>query len=144
VYCNATVAPPAYRATAAAIDLLIPLFGFATFLSAVHYTGGKIPLDKQALPMLGGAALLIVLYYRVVCCLGNMDTPGVQWAGLRLLDFDGRIPTRRSRFYRLAGGMVSIISAGIGLLWALADEERLTWHDHMSRTFPTTRFSAGR
>jgi hypothetical protein len=25
----------------------------------------------------------------------------------------------------------------IPLLWALADEEKLAWHDHMSKTFPT-------
>jgi len=24
-------------------------------------------------------------------------------------------------------------------LWALADEENLTWQDHISRTFPTPR-----
>ena len=30
-------------------------------------------------------------------------------------------------------------SAGLGLLWSLADEESLTWHDHMSKTFPTIR-----
>jgi hypothetical protein len=35
---------------------------------------------------------------------------------------------------------VSFIAAGIGLLWALVDEERLTWHDYMSKTFPTPRF----
>jgi hypothetical protein len=27
------------------------------------------------------------------------------------------------------------------LLWALADEEKLTWHDHMSKTFPTLQES---
>jgi hypothetical protein len=25
----------------------------------------------------------------------------------------------------------------LGMLWALVDEEALTWHDHMSKTFPT-------
>jgi uncharacterized RDD family membrane protein YckC len=139
VYCNATVAPVAQRVTAAAIDILIPVAGFAVFLSAANYTAGEIPLDVKALPLVGVAALLIALFYRVVCCLGNMDTPGMQWAGLRLLDFDGRLPTRRARFYRFAGGVVSLMSAGMGLLWSLADEERLTWHDHMSRTFPTAR-----
>jgi len=28
-----------------------------------------------------------------------------------------------------------------GLLWSLADEESLAWHDHISRTFPTPRDS---
>jgi uncharacterized RDD family membrane protein YckC len=85
------------------------------------------------------AALLIVGFYRIVCCIGNMDTPGLQWSGLALLNFDGFRPTRKARFYRLGGGIVSGLSAGIGLLWSLLDEERLTWHDYMSGTFPTRR-----
>jgi hypothetical protein len=28
---------------------------------------------------------------------------------------------------------------GLGMFWALMDEEGLTWHDHMSRTFPTVQ-----
>jgi hypothetical protein len=27
------------------------------------------------------------------------------------------------------------------LFWALVDEENLTWHDHISKTFPTVRES---
>ena len=29
------------------------------------------------------------------------------------------------------------IFGGLGLVWALVDEENLTWHDHISKTFPT-------
>ena len=139
VYCHAPVAQAPQRAAAAAIDMLIPLAGFAVFFAVATYTGGTIALDRRSIPVMSVATVLIILFYRLVCCLGNMDTPGVYWAGLRLLDFDGRIPTRRARLSRLAGGVVSVVSAGIGLLWSLADEERLTWHDHMSRTFPTPR-----
>jgi uncharacterized RDD family membrane protein YckC len=144
VYCHAPVAPASHRAIAAAIDVLIPLLGVGTFLGAARYTAGDFPFDGTTLSAIGVAAVLIMAFYRVVCCLGNMDTLGTQWAGLRLLDFDGRLPNRRARLFRLAGGVVSVLSAGIGLLWSLADEERLTWHDHMSRTFPTLRIVSDR
>jgi hypothetical protein len=39
--------------------------------------------------------------------------------------------------HRLASGALSFCAAGLGFLWALVDEETLTWHDHISRTFPT-------
>ena len=42
--------------------------------------------------------------------------------------------------WRMAGGLLSVISVGLGLLWAVFDEDRLTWHDHVSRTFPTIRY----
>jgi hypothetical protein len=54
-----------------------------------------------------------------------------------LVNFDGQKPTQRQRFQRLASGFLSLFAAGLGLLWALVDEETLTWHDHISRTFPT-------
>jgi uncharacterized RDD family membrane protein YckC len=56
---------------------------------------------------------------------------------LRLLNFDGRPPTREQRMLRLGASFLSVLSAGLGLLWALVDEESLTWHDHISQTFPT-------
>ncbi len=79
----------------------------------------------------------MVFLYRVLWCLGGGDTPGMRFAGLRLVDFDGRRPEREQRTIRLAASLLSIISAGLGLVWALVDEESLTWHDHISKTFPT-------
>jgi hypothetical protein len=38
---------------------------------------------------------------------------------------------------RQLASVLSLISAGLGLVWALVDEENLTWHDHISKTFPT-------
>jgi hypothetical protein len=38
---------------------------------------------------------------------------------------------------RQLAGLLSVVSAGLGLVWALVDEENLTWHDHISKTFPT-------
>jgi len=58
-------------------------------------------------------------------------------AGLELVDFDGKAPRREQRFGRLFGSALSLLAAGIGMIWLLVDEERLTWHDHMSGTFPT-------
>ena len=41
------------------------------------------------------------------------------------------------RLVRMAVGWVSLRSAAMGLIWALADHETRTWHDHMSQTFVT-------
>ena len=47
--------------------------------------------------------------------------------------------SRNARIQRMLGGVVSVLSLGIGLAWGLLDEEHLTWHDHISRTFPAAR-----
>jgi len=77
------------------------------------------------------------LFYRFLWVLGNGETPGMRFAGLRLVNFDGRSPDRDQRAFRQVSTLLSFLSAGLGLVWALVDEENLTWHDHISKTFPT-------
>jgi uncharacterized RDD family membrane protein YckC len=68
----------------------------------------------------------------------------MQMAGLRLVDFDGNPPSQERRYQRVFGSVISLLAAGIGLVWALVDEDSLTWHDHMSNTFPTIAAEADR
>ncbi len=141
IYCDAPVATPTHRVIAAAIDSMILLFGLGLFFLVFWAISAS---QSVALPVTGqsGICLLVIaavlsVFYRFLCCVGNGDTPGMHFAGLRLIDFDGRVPDRERRGMRQIAGALSIISAGLGLVWALVDEENLTWHDHISKTFPT-------
>jgi len=140
VYCGAPVAIVAHRAMAAVADGALAVLALAVFLTTFHLAGAEIVLSKETMPYYAAAAILILLFYRILFVIANRDTPGTRWTGLRVLDFDGRTPSRKQRWYRLIGGCVGSIAVGIGLIWAIFDEERLTWHDHMSKTFPTPRF----
>lgn len=135
IFCNAVVAPAPLRVAAVLFDFLYPALATALFWAVLHF--GTPALSMLHLPvwLYGAVAGASFVLYRVLYCAGNADTPGVRWAGLKLLDFDGRKPSREQRIKRALGGAVSIIAAGLGLIWALFDEERLTWHDHMSGTF---------
>lgn len=143
IYCDASVAITPHRLMAAAFDGAIVIAGLALFLGTfalcVSYLGigSQLALTKQTLPFLGAIALLFGLLYNTLWALGNEDTPGMRWARLRLVSFDGNQPDREQRVCRLAAGCLSLMAAGLGLLWALVDEESLAWHDHMSKTFPT-------
>jgi uncharacterized RDD family membrane protein YckC len=120
--------------------MALALAALGLFLLTFQLAGAEFVLTKSTGPYYVAAAVLIMLFYRVLFCIANFDTPGVRWTGLRVVDFDGRSPSRKHRWYRLLGGFVGAVAAGIGLLWAVVDEERLTWHDHISKTFPTPRF----
>jgi uncharacterized RDD family membrane protein YckC len=137
IYCDAPVAVPAHRAMAVAVDASIVLIALAVFGIIFRLAGGVFVLDAKTAPMFLAAAAGVVVFYRVLWCLANGDTAGQCWTHLRLVNFDGQRPTRTQRFYRLASGLLSLLAAGIGLLWSLVDEETLTWHDHISKTFPT-------
>jgi uncharacterized RDD family membrane protein YckC len=140
LYTKAEVAIGAHRAMAAAVDLAFTVLALGMFVATFYAAGFEIVLVKETIPYYLAAGALISLFYRALFCIGNADSPGTRWTGLELRNFDGRRPTRGQRWIRLFGGFVSFIAAGIGLLWALVDEERLTWHDYMSKTFPTPRF----
>jgi uncharacterized RDD family membrane protein YckC len=137
IYCDAPVAIPAHRAMAAALDGSIIVMALAVFGIVFRLAGGAFVLNAKTAPMFFGVAVGVVIFYRLLWCLANGDTAGQQWTRLRLVNFDGQTPTRAQRFYRTASGFLSLMAAGIGLLWGLVDEETLTWHDHISKTFPT-------
>ncbi len=137
IYCDASVASPAHRMIAAAFDTSMVLIAVGLFLAIFFLSGGMLMLSKQNAPFLMAVAALLTLFYRFLWVLGNGETPGMRFAGLRLLNFDGRSPDRDQRAFRQVASLLSFLSAGLGLVWALVDEESLTWHDHISKTFPT-------
>lgn len=143
IYCDAPVALPAHRVIAAAYDGAVVLLASVAVMTAFAMTlwmfgiQNVIDITASSFLMFVGIVGLIALFYRFLWCMGNGDSPGMRFAGLRLVDFDGRVPDRERRGMRQIAGLLSIISAGLGLVWALVDEENLTWHDHISKTFPT-------
>lgn len=135
--CDAPVALPAHRIMAAAADFSLMAVAMAVFLGIFRVFGGEVMLTKQTAPLFLVVALVFALLYKSLWCFGNGDTAGMRWAHLQLVDFDGAKPGRRQRFYRIFSGLLSLGAAGLGVMWALVDEESLTWHDHISKTFPT-------
>lgn len=145
IYCDVPVALPAHRSIAAVFDAAMVLLGVGLFLGIFVLVPAVFGIGSGVGSMNGGNAMVflcvagvIALFYRFLWCIANGDTPGLRFAGLRLVDFDGRVPDRERRGMRQVAGLLSVISAGLGLVWALVDEENLTWHDHISKTFPTS------
>jgi uncharacterized RDD family membrane protein YckC len=137
IYCDARVAIPAHRAMAAALDASIVVMALAIFGIIFRLAGGVFVLNARTAPVFVGVVAGVVIFYRLLWCLANGDSAGQKWTRLRLVNFDGQRPTRTQRFNRTASGCLSLLAGGVGLLWSLVDEETLTWHDHMSKTFPT-------
>jgi uncharacterized RDD family membrane protein YckC len=62
------------------------------------------------------------------------QTLGLRVWGLRLVRSDGGPLTPRHALLRYLGALLSWAVFGLGFLWVLADQERLTWHDRLSGT----------
>jgi uncharacterized RDD family membrane protein YckC len=138
VSCDSPVAPAVHRAIAGAIDCAVVLMGYVMFLALYFALGGGFSWDRLNLEVFGAAFVLIGFTYGLMWTLVGADTAGLRLIGLRLTTFEGFPLERKHRVMRFLGGCLSLCTM-VGHLWSLADEESLTWHDHMSRTFPTPR-----
>ena len=138
-YCTEAVAIPIHRLIAAALDFGLVAAGLGMFFALFHYLGGAGVVGALSTSVSLVIAIGILVFYKALWWLANGDSPGMEWCRLRLLDFAGRRPTRRQRAQRFAGTCLSLAAAGLGLLWALGDEEKLCWHDHLSKTFPSPK-----
>ena len=144
IYCDSPVASPIHRATAAALDAAVIGFSFVIFFGIFRVFGGPVSWTKQSVPIFIGAFVLIALLYGFFWMIAETETAGMRWTDLKLVSFNGFPPDRKTRALRLMGCFLSFCSGMIGIFWALVDEEGLTWHDHMSKTFPTLRDTGSR
>jgi uncharacterized RDD family membrane protein YckC len=139
IYCDSPVATPFHRAIAALLDASMILIGMGLFLAIFEVFGGPFSWTRQNIMIWIGAAALIGMFYGFIWSLCGRETAGMNWTDLRIINFNGFPPDGKSRAVRLVGCWLSFCSGMIGIFWALMDEEGLTWHDHMSKTFPTVR-----
>lgn len=135
--CDAPVAAPMHRACATAIDLSMVLISYGLFLTTFYLAGGSFPPGKAGFVVMSVSAILIALFYGFLWVCAGATTPGMRALRLTLINFDGYPPDRTSRWLRFMGACLGYCAGGLGLLWALLDEESLAWHDHISKTFPT-------
>jgi len=140
IYCEAPVATTLHRAVASALDWSMVLLAYGLFLLGFYALGGQFLLTRSNLTIFAGMFLLIGFTYGLVFAWAGMETAGMRWSQLRLTTFDGFPPDRRQFLVRFGASCLSRCTL-LGLLWSLADEESLAWHDHISRTFPTPRDS---
>ncbi len=142
IYTDDRVAPIAARVMAGVYDGMVMLG--AAGVMAVAYAvmtrnlgADPIPETLAGWAIYGVLLLAVVVFYRTLFILAGGDSPGMQWAGLRLVTFDGDAPTTQERFMRVLWGTFSVLPLALGLFWALVDQEQLTWHDLLSKTFPS-------
>jgi len=138
ICCEASPPIPQHRALAAAIDWMMVLIAYGLFLAVFWLGGGVFVLSRPNLLVFGGALLLVGFTYGLFFAIAGTETTGMRCTHLQVLTFDGFPPDRGQRLHRFAGSCLSLCTL-LGLLWCLADEEGLTWTDHISRTFPTPR-----
>jgi uncharacterized RDD family membrane protein YckC len=135
------VATPMRRLTAGAMDVAMVAIGFGIFVGSAFISlnglnGSSFGSGKALWIMMAVSLALISLLYGLVWAIAGRETAGMSGAQLHLVTFDGSPLDGRARAVRFVAAWLSYCSGGLGLLWALADEENLAFHDHISKTYP--------
>ncbi len=132
------LAPLELRLMAATIDFALTV-GFVC-AGAVGIAGhmAHSPAIKAAEMGACGALILIGMLYQAFFLMTTMSTPGMMYAGISFCTFDDENPTRKQLGDRLIALLVSLFPVGLGFAWAIFDENHLSWHDRISRTYQRT------
>jgi uncharacterized RDD family membrane protein YckC len=134
-------APRLPRLLAATTDGMLVLLATAMFGWIFFKMTATVPPLRQ-LMVLGLSGLGIGwVGYQYLLLVYSGTTPGLAMARLRLSRFDGSRVPRRIRRWRVLASVLSGFSLGLGYAWCVLDEDQLSWHDRITRTYlaPRTR-----
>jgi uncharacterized RDD family membrane protein YckC len=123
------------RRLAAVVDLLCLLFAYGGFLMLFGSLGGEFTLSKLSAAVYTTTFAIVYLQYFALFTIFGGTTPGMMMRNLQVTSFSGEPPTPRQMLLRSAGYMLSAGAFFLGFLWAMWDEDELTWHDHLSHTY---------
>ncbi|HEV2299705.1 MAG TPA: RDD family protein [Candidatus Acidoferrales bacterium] len=131
------VAELSIRRWAGALDAAFLVGVFAGFLELFRSMGGQVGWMRVDLVVYAAAFFLIYALYFSLFTVFSGATPGMQLLCLSAVGPDGEFPETRQLFWRSFGYILSGGTLMLGFLWALWDEDRLTWQDRISRTYVT-------
>jgi len=123
------------RLMAGIVDAALILIAFLLFVLVFVASTTHPPVGKPALVYSGIALVSIFLLYQVLFFTWSDCTPGMRYARIALCTFDDENPTRKALHWRIAALFLSAMPLGLGFLWALFDDDRLGWHDRISKTY---------
>lgn len=123
------------RLMALAVDFCLVTSAFLAFLFVFALSTPHLPAGKAAL--VTGAVVYLALWvlYQVLFFSLSDATAGMRYAHIALCTFEDENPCRRAMQRRLAVWWISILPLGLGLVWALFDEDSLCWHDKITRMY---------
>ncbi len=128
-------APFALRAMASLLDAGIVLAAVVLFAAVFARVAGQIPGGWPALAALAGVTLILHVLYGLFFFTLSDQTPGMRYARIGFCTFADENPTRAALRKRVLMQLLAMAPLGMGLLWALLDDDRLGWHDRLTRMY---------
>ncbi len=131
---TANRAPTFRRLVCAVIDLTICGMLSSPIALAMRLQGGNLQ-DARAIGVLAGSAVVVTFIYLTLTTALTGRTWAMRLLSLRVIDTKtGLIPTGGQSVGRSFFYLISLATAGVGILFALLSREGQTAHDRFTRT----------
>jgi uncharacterized RDD family membrane protein YckC len=137
-------APRLPRLLAATTDGVLVLLATAMFGWIFFKMTATVPPLRQLMVLVLSGLGIGWVAYQYLLLVYTGTTPGLKIAHLRLSRFDGSRVPRRLRRWRVLASVLSGFSFGLGYAWCALDEDQLSWHDRITRTYLAPRTRAAR
>ena len=112
--------------------LVLGALWMAATLVVVAVRGGQpVPAGEPAYQLL---LLVVAALFFIASWLRGGQTLGMRAWRLRVERESGEALDTRAGRLRFLGGLLSVATGGIGLLWLWVDRDELTWHDRLAGT----------
>ena len=129
------LAPFSQRLMAAIVDTALVSAAFlVAALLALANVSQPPSLRLLEVAAVAGFLAAALLYQALFFTLADA-TPGTKYARISLCTFDDQTPTPTQLQRRLGASLLSVLPLGLGVAWALFDEQHLSWHDRYSGTY---------
>jgi uncharacterized RDD family membrane protein YckC len=123
------------RRRALLIDTACLAFAYGGFLALFGSLGGHFTVSKLSATVCFFTFAFVYLQYFGLFTVFGGSTPGMMVAGIQVASSTGDLPTPRQYMFRALGYVLSAGTCFLGFLWVLWDEDGLTWHDRISKTY---------
>ena len=130
------VAPVSQRVMATTVDACCIVTGFLLAVLAAAYASPVLPTGILAATAAAGTLFAFALMYLTLFFSLSGITPGMRYARIAFCTFNDENPTRSAMRRRIFALLLAGAPVGLGLVWACMDEEKLGWHDRISRMYP--------
>jgi len=123
------------RLTAGLVDCGLAASAFLLFVAVFAFSTTHLPTGRVAFAGAGAILLAMILLYQFVFFTLTDATPGMRYSRIALCTFDDENPTQPAMRARIAALLLSALPLGLGFFWAIFDEDSLSWHDRITRTY---------
>jgi uncharacterized RDD family membrane protein YckC len=123
------------RLTAGLVDCGLVASAFLLFVAVFAFSTTHLPTGRVAFAGAGAILLAMILLYQFVFFTLTDATPGMRYSRIALCTFDDENPTQPAMRARIGALLLSALPLGLGFFWAIFDEDSLSWHDRITRTY---------